>query len=339
MAKTSLSEGGTPKTRRGGFLLFSMVLAGLSFAAHAKDIPTLHVGWTIPAEEAKYWMMRRPDAFPDLGKTYKIEWTHFQGTAPMVEAMLAGALDCSSQAPLSLGQGAVNGGLKAYIVAQHAGESAKSFSVYWGVLDGSPIKTVEDLKGKTIGVNVYGSGVAGQLAAILHKHGLDMSKDVKLVETGFPGSEAALRSGRVDAAVFVQPFAGRAQAKGGIHSLFSMQDLMPNTVQIVEVCRKDIADKSPALIKRYVRDLTRAMKMALAHRDETLKVDAEITHAPVAALQDYLLTDKDFARDPGAHPDFAAIQTMFDEYAKLGLLKHPLKVSDFRRNDLTAPLQ
>src|SRR3954449_9913976 len=48
---------------------------------------TIRVGWTIPAEEAKYWMMRRPDQFPDLGKGYKIEWVQFQGTAPMVQAM------------------------------------------------------------------------------------------------------------------------------------------------------------------------------------------------------------------------------------------------------------
>ena len=58
--------------------------AGLiTSAAHAQDIPTIRVGWTIPAEEAKYWMMRRPQEFPDLGKTYKIEWSQFQGTSVM----------------------------------------------------------------------------------------------------------------------------------------------------------------------------------------------------------------------------------------------------------------
>src|SRR4030088_3081844 len=68
-----------------------------STVAGAQDIPTIRVGWTIPAEESKYWMMRRPQEFPDIGKTYKIEWTQFQGTAPMVQAMVAGALDCSTQ--------------------------------------------------------------------------------------------------------------------------------------------------------------------------------------------------------------------------------------------------
>ena len=45
----------------------------------------IRVGWTIPAEESKYWMMKRPAEFPDLGKTYNIEWVQFQGTAPMTQ--------------------------------------------------------------------------------------------------------------------------------------------------------------------------------------------------------------------------------------------------------------
>ena len=64
------------------------VFASVS-ASHAQQ--TIRVGWTIPAEESKYWMMRRPAEFPDLGKTYNIEWTQFQGTAPMTQALAAAA--------------------------------------------------------------------------------------------------------------------------------------------------------------------------------------------------------------------------------------------------------
>ena len=49
------------------------VLAGVN-SSHAQQ--TIRVGWTIPAEESKYWMMRRPAEFPDLGKTYNVEWTN-----------------------------------------------------------------------------------------------------------------------------------------------------------------------------------------------------------------------------------------------------------------------
>jgi hypothetical protein len=37
-------------------------------SAFAQQPQTIRVGWTIPAEESKYWMMRRPDQFPALGK-------------------------------------------------------------------------------------------------------------------------------------------------------------------------------------------------------------------------------------------------------------------------------
>src|SRR3954465_2703767 len=83
------------------------ILAGAG-ASQAQQ--TIRVGWTIPAEESKYWMMKRPQEFPDLGKTYNIEWTQFQGTAPMTQALAAGALDCATQAPLSLSNGVVGGG-------------------------------------------------------------------------------------------------------------------------------------------------------------------------------------------------------------------------------------
>src|SRR5258707_580838 len=170
----------------GGFVSVSATLAQ----------QTIRVGWTIPAEESKYWMMRRPAEFPELGKTYNIEWTQFQGTAPMTQALAAGALDCATQAPLSLANGVVGGGLKAYIVAQHVFEKPGGFSVYWAVKDDSPIKTIADLKGKTVGISVIGGGTQGPFNMLLKKNGVD-PKDIKLVEVGFAVSEDALRQGRV----------------------------------------------------------------------------------------------------------------------------------------------
>ena len=144
---------------------------------------TIRVGWTIPAEEAKYWMMRRPEQFPDLGKGYKIEWVQFQGTAPMVQAMAAGALDCSTQGVLSMAQGAIQANLETYIVAQHVGEKPGSFSVYWAVKDDSPIKTIADMKGKSVGINVFGSrhlwpdGAAAQAQRRRRREGHQAGRD------------------------------------------------------------------------------------------------------------------------------------------------------------------
>ena len=201
-----------------GLAVCGLTMGALSGAATpAQAQQTIRVGWTIPAEEAKYWMMRRPAEFPDIGKAYKIEWVQFQGTAPMTQALAAGALDCATQGVLSLAQGAASGNLKAYIVAQHVYEKPGGFSVYWAVKDDSPIKTIADLKGKTMAINVLGSGIYGPMALLLKQHGVDPEKDIKLVELGFSLSEDAVRSGRVDAGQLGRAIRGQielAQAGG-----------------------------------------------------------------------------------------------------------------------------
>jgi ABC-type nitrate/sulfonate/bicarbonate transport system substrate-binding protein len=309
---------------------------GGSSASHAQQ--TIRVGWTIPAEESKYWMMRRPAEFPNLGKTYSIEWTQFQGTSPMTQALAAGALDCATQAPLSLANGVVGGNLKAYIVAQHVYEKPGGFSVYWAVMDDSPIKKIADLKGKTVGISVLGGGTYGPFAMLLKKNGVDPDKDIKLVETSFSISEDALRQGRVDAVNMNQPFAARAEAKGGTRKLFSLSEEMPNIVHILEACRADFVDKNPELVKAYVRDITAGMKKALTNREETLKVVNEVLKAPIPVLETYLLKDNDFGRDPGAAPNFEAIQKMLDIYAATGMLPK-LDVAQFKHPTIVAPLQ
>jgi ABC-type nitrate/sulfonate/bicarbonate transport system substrate-binding protein len=318
------------------FAAGGIALAALLSAGSAMAQQTIRVGWTIPAEESKYWMMKRPEKFPDLGTKYKIEWTQFQGTSPMTQALAAGALDCATQGVLSLANGAANGGLKATIVAQHVFEKPGGFSVYWAVKDDSPIKTIADLKGKTIGISVLGGGTYGPFAMLLRKNGVDPEKDIKLVEVSFPVSEDALRQGRVDAVNMNQPFAARAEAKGGIRKLFQLSEAMPNIVHILEACRADFVEKNPDLVKAYVADITKGMKMALADREETIKVVSEVMKAPPAVLETYLLKTNDFGRDPVAAPNFEAIQTMLDIYADTGMLPK-MSVKQFYNPAVTAP--
>ena len=316
----------------------ALALGALLSSGSAFAQQTIKVGWTIPAEESKYWMMKRPQEFADLGKKYNIEWVQFQGTAPMTQALAAGALDCATQSVLALAQGVQSGNLKASIVAQHVFEKPGSFSVYWAVKDDSPIKTIVDLKGKTMSINTLGSGIYGPMAILLKQAGLDPAKDVKLVEVGFALSEEALRSGRVDSAVMNQPFAARMEAKGGTRKLFSLSQQQDGIVHILEACRADFIEKNPELARMYVRDLTLGMQKALANRDETLKVVNEVMKAPIPVLETYLLKDNDFARDPGAAPNFDAMQKMLDTYVESGMLPKKLDVSELK-GKVVAPIK
>src|SRR5438046_8223006 len=115
-----------------------LAASALASAAKAQDVPTIRVGWTIPAEEAKYWMMRRPEKFPNLGKGYKIEWSQFQGTSPMSQALIAGALDCATQGVLPIAQGMAGNTFNTYIVEQPVGEKPGRFPVEWPRKDAAP---------------------------------------------------------------------------------------------------------------------------------------------------------------------------------------------------------
>jgi len=329
--------------RRGSMLRLLVALClscGVpALSAEAQGVPTIRVGWTIPAEEGKYWMMRRPQEFPDLGKAYKIEWSQFQGTSVMSQALIAGALDCATQGVLPIAQGAAAGTLAVYIVAEHVGEKPGSFSVYWAVKEESPIRTVADLKGKTVGISIIGGGTQGPFDLMLKRNGLDPQKDIKLVEVSFSLSEDAIRSGRVDSSNMNQPFAARAEARGGIRKLFSLNEALPNIVHIVEACRKDFVDKNPERVKVYVRDITRGLKLALANRAETMNVVSEITKVPVSVLDTYLLKPNDFAREPGAAPNFAGIQAMLDVYYDTGMIPKKLDVRELRHPNIVAPIE
>ena len=65
-------------------------ICALSGATPATAQQTIRVGWTIPAEESKYWMMKRPAEFPELGKTYLLKDDDFgrdPGAAPNFPAI------------------------------------------------------------------------------------------------------------------------------------------------------------------------------------------------------------------------------------------------------------
>ena len=321
--------------------LIALAILG-TLAALAKPVlaqQVIRVGWAIPAEEAKYWMMRRSAEFPQLGKTYKIEWVQFQGTSPIMQAFSANAVDCGTQTPLSIGQGYIEAGMQTTVIAQHVSENANSFSVYWAVKEDSPIRSVKDLKGKSIGLAVLGAGIYAPLAEMLLKNGLNPKTDVKLVETGFAPSEDAVRSGRVDVGVMIQPFAAKAEAKGGLRKLFSVADQQPNFVHILEACRKDFVDKNPELVKAYVRDLTTAMGKVRSNRNETLKIVSEVTKVPVPVLDTYLLKANDFVHDEGAAPNFTAIQGLLNSFTATGLMSKKLDIALFQNPAIHAPMK
>ena len=81
------------------------------------------------------------------------------------------------------------------------------------VRNGSGIKTVEDLKGKVLAVNVVGGAVDLALRAMLREHHMDGTRDVSIIEAAFPAMNAMLLEGKVDLITSVPPFTSPSSSR------------------------------------------------------------------------------------------------------------------------------
>jgi len=61
--------------------------------------------------------------------------------------------------------------------------------------------------------------------------------------------------------------------------------------------------------------------------------------APIPVLDTYLLKGNDFAREPGAAPNFAAIQAMFDVYTNEKMIAKKLDAKTLRHPTIHAPME
>ena len=133
------------------------------------------------------------------------------------------------------------------------------------------IKTVQDLKGKIIGLNSIGGGLESTVRLMLKHYGLDPDKDVKFLATG--GIEtrfAALKQGLTVATAGSTP-ADYLGKKFGYVVLARAYDLFsyPNTGLVASV--KKIKE-NPDRLKRVIRAGIKANRYILQNRDGTIQV-------------------------------------------------------------------
>ncbi|OWT68153.1 MULTISPECIES: PhnD/SsuA/transferrin family substrate-binding protein [unclassified Achromobacter] len=136
-----------------------------------------------------------------LGKDapYQVTFATFNGGPAVLEALVSGAVDVGyiGEAPIPIAVGAGVKDLVAIAITANPGSPANTYLV---VQPNSPVRKVEDLRGKKIAYPA-GTGRHMILAGILHGHGMDLRKDVQGVQV--PGSEVAptFSSRAVDAAI------------------------------------------------------------------------------------------------------------------------------------------
>lgn len=181
----------------------------------------------------------------------KVQWTFFKGAGPAVnEALVNRQLDFAWQGDLpSIVHRASD--VKTKIIL---GSGVRS-GLYLAVPPDSPIRRIEDLKGRKVAVF---KGTNLHLAAVraLADKGLS-ERDLKLINLDLPGAEAALVSKDIDAAFgYVGFFKLRDQGLAKV-VWSAAQDSYKYTRQTALLVTDDFAARHPRVVERVVKTVVR----------------------------------------------------------------------------------
>ncbi|MBI3077647.1 MAG: ABC transporter substrate-binding protein [Deltaproteobacteria bacterium] len=281
--------------RNGGwrFTALGLLLLAWGLPALAGEVPVeMRLGHGFAAEEQLWLMKARPDLTPNQGKSYTLKFVPFRGNTDRFNAFIAGQIDGGTVAAFTAIFARAQG-ISLKLVASLSKESPKGFSSALLTLEESGIRQPADLRGKTIGIVDYKSSTDLYVRQALRGAGLDPDRDVKLVVIPFPAMGNALRTRKIDAGVFPQPFYAAELQKGGVRQLFRSTDAIPFERDLMLVFFSErFLRQHPGPVRDFLSDLVRVTSHYLEQPREGRRalLQAKLVRTPEAIylnLQDY----------------------------------------------------
>jgi NitT/TauT family transport system substrate-binding protein len=136
------------------------------------------------------------------------------------------------------------------------------------VRSNSSIRTVADLRGKTIAVNALKGVGEVMIKAALRKRGVNPDS-INLLAMPFPTMRAALRNGQVDAIWTPEPFHSQAINLDGARIVMAPGPVLGRFWPIgCYVARQDWASRNPALARKFRLAINESLRYAQANPNE-----------------------------------------------------------------------
>jgi ABC-type nitrate/sulfonate/bicarbonate transport system substrate-binding protein len=301
----------------------------LASMALAQEPTLIRFGRGFAAEEQVWLMSVRPDLTPNQGKKYTLKQILFQANPERFQAFLAGELDAGTAPGLSVIFVRAQG-VDLKVVASVCQEAAGKqwFSTTYMVKADGPIKSIKDLKGGTVGVVGYKTATDLWARAALLKAGLVPDRDTKVFSLGFPAMGEAVRTDKVQAGTFVEPFYSAEMAKGGLRKLFTAREAVGYDHELLDVWFGEKFLKAhPDVVRAFLSDYVAVTKYYLAHTEQAKRDlhTAGFVRTPV----EIYVKNSDWKRDPNDRVNVESLRKlstfMLD---KLHWLDKPVNADD-----------
>ena len=261
-------------------------------------------------------MSARPDLAPNQGKRYQLKQILFQANPERFQAFLAGELDAGTAPGLAVIFARAQG-MDMKIVASVCLEAKgdQYFTTTYMVKEGGPVKTVKDLKGGTIAVVGIKTATDLWARAGLINAGLVPDKDTKVVPMAFPVIGDAVRTDKVSAGTFVEPFYSAERAKGGLRTLFTAVDAVGYDHELLDIFFGEKFLKAhPDAVRAFLADYVAVTKYYLANMEQAKRDlhKAGFVKTPI----DIYLKNADWKRDPNARVDVESLKKLASSCTK-----------------------
>ena len=242
-----------------------------------------------------------------------VEPIFVRGGPTALAALISGDVDFAS---IGGAQAAIRSrakGLDIHIIA-----SQSNYTNYT-LLGSKQAKTVEDLRGKVVGVTGAGSFSDFAIRIYLKRNNLDPDKDVILRAIGGTTLRAvALEKGLIAAAPFSAEDAVRLLDKG-YPMIVNLNEAL-RIPQSVFVTRGDVLEKYPETTKRFLKAIIQGMQFAKNHKQEAIKLGYSmgLKGEPDVVNRSYDLFIPGYTLDLSVAAD--GIQIMLDEDIASGVV-------------------
>lgn len=235
--------------------------------ASAQPVKTLSIGFQ--KSSLNFLIAKQQKIFEQKFPNAKIEWREFPAGPQMLEALAVGAIDFGAvgNTPPIFAQAADKD--LSYVGYEVSPANAQAVLIS----DQSPIKSIQDLKGKRIAVQ-KGSSAHELLAKVLQKAGLNWS-DIQPIWLPPADARAAFDKGAVDAWVIWEPYLSTTEFKGHAKSLID-GTAFPTTYSFY-IGNPSFIQQHPDSAQKVIDALNAADQWFVKHQDEGLNIYAQST--------------------------------------------------------------
>jgi NitT/TauT family transport system substrate-binding protein len=232
--------------------------------------------------------------------------------AAAAAAVIGGSFEVGKSSVISL-LSAHTRGLPLVVIAAAGDYDISNPAAALAVRTDGPLHTGADFNGKTVAVSAINDLFALAIRSWVDAHGGD-SSTIKLIELPMSATAGAIASGRIDAAILIQPFIRAALDSGSIRILADPASALgPHHTDSAWFTSLTFAQKNPDVVRRFARTIRTSAAYVNGHHDETAPLLAKFAMVQVSDVMKVRVLQ-------GTRLDPGNIQVLIDAAARYKMI-------------------